>query len=125
MTELAAGLAQRGGRLGGRVGHAVGRFWSGISAVSIKELRGRMRGRRAFVVLTIYLLLLGLFAFAIYVYLKQQAATAVLNTRAHAKERIGTLIVPQGREQGHADGFGPGDIGAVAKLKETRAGDWL
>ena len=49
----------------------------------------------------------------------------VLNTRAHAKERIGTLIVPQGREQGHADAFGPGDIGAVAKLKETRAGDWL
>ena len=51
--------------------------------------------------------------------------TQVLNTRAHAKERIGTLIVPQGREQGHADAFGPGDIGAVAKLKETRAGDWL
>ena len=49
----------------------------------------------------------------------------VLNTRAHAKERIGTLIVPEGREQGHADAFGPGDIGAVAKLKETRAGDWL
>jgi elongation factor G len=49
----------------------------------------------------------------------------VLNTRAHAKERIGTLIVPQGREQAHADAFGPGDIGAVAKLKETRAGDWL
>jgi elongation factor G len=24
-----------------------------------------------------------------------------------------------------ADAFGPGDIGAVAKLKETRAGDWL
>ena len=49
----------------------------------------------------------------------------VLNTRAHAKERIGTLLVPQGKETGHADGFGPGDIGAVAKLKETRAGDWL
>src|SRR4029079_14342578 len=49
----------------------------------------------------------------------------VLNTRAHAKERIGTLIVPQGRDQGPADGFGPGDIGAVAQLKETRAGDWL
>jgi ABC-type transport system involved in multi-copper enzyme maturation permease subunit len=80
MTAFAAGLAQRGGRIGGRVGHVVGRFWSGISAVSIKELRGRMRGRRAFVVLTIYLLLLGLFAFAIYVYLKQQAATATINT---------------------------------------------
>jgi ABC-type transport system involved in multi-copper enzyme maturation permease subunit len=79
MTALAAGIAQRGGRIGGRVGHAIGRFWSGISAVSIKELRGRMRGRRAFVVLTVYLLLLGLFAFAIYVYLKQQAATATID----------------------------------------------
>jgi elongation factor G len=49
----------------------------------------------------------------------------VLNTRAHTKERIGTLLVPQGKDSGHADGFGPGDIGAVAKLKETRAGDWL
>jgi elongation factor G len=49
----------------------------------------------------------------------------VLNTRAHAKERIGTLIVMEGKETGHADAFGPGDIGAVAKLKETRAGDWL
>jgi len=49
----------------------------------------------------------------------------VLNTRAHSKERIGTLLVPHGKETGHADSFGPGDIGAVAKLKETRAGDWL
>src|ERR671916_1135423 len=49
----------------------------------------------------------------------------VLNCRAHAKERIGQLLVPQGKEVSHADSFGPGDIGAVAKLKETRAGDWL
>jgi elongation factor G len=49
----------------------------------------------------------------------------VLNTRAHSKERIGTLLVPHGKDSGHADSFGPGDIGAVAKLKETRAGDWL
>ncbi len=49
----------------------------------------------------------------------------VLNTRAHAKERIGQLLVPQGKEVTHTDAFGPGDIGAVAKLKETRAGDWL
>jgi len=76
MSTLVAGLARRSGR----VGHAIGRFWSGISAVSIKELRGRMRGRRAFVVLTIYLLLLGLFAFGIYVYLKQQAATVGFST---------------------------------------------
>src|SRR3954447_11243471 len=49
----------------------------------------------------------------------------VLNTRAHAKERIGQLLVPEGKDSKHADGFGPGDIGAVAKLKETVAGDWL
>jgi elongation factor G len=51
--------------------------------------------------------------------------TQLYNCRAHAKERIGQLLVPQGKENGHADEFGPGDIGAVAKLKETRAGDIL
>ncbi len=51
--------------------------------------------------------------------------TQVLNTRTHHKERIGQLLVPQGKDVSHADSFGPGDIGAVAKLKETRAGDWL
>src|ERR671918_702971 len=49
----------------------------------------------------------------------------VYNCRAHVKERIGQLLVPQGKEMGHADEFGPGDLGAVAKLKETRAGDLL
>jgi elongation factor G len=49
----------------------------------------------------------------------------VFNTRAHVKERIGQLLVPQGKESDHADAFGPGDIGAVAKLKETHAGDVL
>ena len=49
----------------------------------------------------------------------------VLNTRAHSKERIGQLIAFHGRDTQHVDEFGPGDIGAVAKLKETRAGDWL
>jgi elongation factor G len=47
------------------------------------------------------------------------------NIRAHSKERIGQLLVPQGKEMGHADEFGPGDIGAVAKLKETHSGDAL
>jgi elongation factor G len=51
--------------------------------------------------------------------------TQVLNTRTHNKERIGQLLEPQGKDVAHADAFGPGDIGAVAKLKETRAGDWL
>ena len=48
------------------------------------------------------------------------------NCRSHAKERIGQLLVPQGKDHSeHADEFGPGDIGAVAKLKETQAGDVL
>src|SRR5687767_14558721 len=51
--------------------------------------------------------------------------THVLNTRTHHKERIGQLLVPHGKEASHAESFGPGDIGAVAKLKETHAGDWL
>src|SRR4051812_3113741 len=51
--------------------------------------------------------------------------TQVLNTRTHHKERVGQLLVPRGKEVTHADAFGPGDIGAVAKLKETHAGDWL
>ncbi len=51
--------------------------------------------------------------------------THVLNTRTHNKERIGQLLEPRGKDVDHTDSFGPGDIGAVAKLKETRAGDWL
>ncbi len=51
--------------------------------------------------------------------------TQALNTRSHTKERIGQLITFNGAETVHVDEFGPGDIGAVAKLKETRAGDWL
>jgi elongation factor G len=49
----------------------------------------------------------------------------VMNLRADTKERIGQLLEPQGKEMGHTDEFGPGDIGAVAKLKETHAGDVL
>ncbi|MBV9916226.1 MAG: elongation factor G [Solirubrobacterales bacterium] len=51
--------------------------------------------------------------------------TQVLNTRTHNKERIGQLITFEGTRTAHTTDFGPGDIGAVAKLKETRAGDWL
>jgi elongation factor G len=54
-----------------------------------------------------------------------RADSQVLNTRAHAKERIGQLISFSGKEVQHVQEFGPGDIGAVAKLKETHAGDWL
>ncbi len=49
----------------------------------------------------------------------------VVNRRSDAKERIGQLLAPQGKEHEHADEFGPGEIGGVAKLKHTRAGDVL
>jgi elongation factor G len=51
--------------------------------------------------------------------------TQLFNCRTHNKERVGQLLVPQGKEMGHADEFGPGSIGAVAKLKETHANDLL
>ena len=49
----------------------------------------------------------------------------VTNVTRRAKERIGQLLVPQGKEHEQVNELGAGDIGAVAKLKETRAGDVL
>jgi elongation factor G len=49
----------------------------------------------------------------------------VSNATRRSKERIGQLAAPRGKEMDPADELGPGDIGAVAKLKETRAGDVL
>jgi elongation factor G len=49
----------------------------------------------------------------------------LLNTRTHTKERVGQLVTFEGGSTGHTNEYGPGDIGAVAKLKETKAGDWL
>ena len=41
------------------------RSMAGFSAVGVKELRGRMRGKRAFVILTVYLALMALFAWMV------------------------------------------------------------
>jgi elongation factor G len=49
----------------------------------------------------------------------------VTNVTQRAKERIGQILIPRGKEHEHTDELGAGDIGAVAKLKETRAGDVL
>jgi len=56
VTAFAGRLSLRRPRLPGP------RAASGITAIIVKELRGRMRGRRAFVVLTLYVLLLTIFA---------------------------------------------------------------
>ncbi|GAC1526385.1 MAG: elongation factor G [Thermoleophilaceae bacterium] len=49
--------------------------------------------------------------------------TQVINCRTHSKERIGQLLCAQGKDFANVDEIGPGDVGAVAKLKETHAGD--
>ena len=49
----------------------------------------------------------------------------LVDARTHAKERMGSLLFQQGKEHIPAPSFGPGDIGAVAKLKEVQTGDLL
>jgi elongation factor G len=49
----------------------------------------------------------------------------VVNVTRSEKERIGQLGSPLGKELVNVDELGAGDIGAIAKLKETRAGDVL
>jgi elongation factor G len=51
--------------------------------------------------------------------------STVVNARSRAKERVGQLLALQGKDHEQAKEFGPGDIGAVAKLKETTTGDLL
>jgi elongation factor G len=49
----------------------------------------------------------------------------VVNARTHGKERLGQMLELQGKEHTQTDELGEGDIGAVAKLKETQTGDVL
>ncbi|HXV34396.1 MAG TPA: elongation factor G [Gaiellaceae bacterium] len=49
----------------------------------------------------------------------------LVNHRTHGKERLGQLLLLQGKEHEPAQEFAEGDIGAVAKLKETGTGDVL
>jgi ABC-2 type transport system permease protein len=56
VSAVAARLSLRGRRIPSF------RVTSGITAIIVKELRGRMRGRRAFIILTLHVLLLTLFA---------------------------------------------------------------
>jgi len=49
----------------------------------------------------------------------------VQNVTQRQKERVGQVGAPRGKEMDPVDELGPGDIGAVPKLRETRAGDVL
>lgn len=63
---------------------------NGIVAVGVKELRGRMRGRRAFVILTIYLLLVA--GFALMVQAIQERTLAFGFESLNAAARIGQTL---------------------------------
>ena len=51
--------------------------------------------------------------------------STLANHRSHSKERVGQLLALQGKEHTQEESFGAGDIGAVAKLKDTTTGDLL
>ncbi len=51
--------------------------------------------------------------------------STLVNHRSRSKERVGQLLVLQGKEHEQAPELVAGDIGAVAKLKETETGDLL
>jgi elongation factor G len=51
--------------------------------------------------------------------------STIVNARSHAKERLGQVMEVQGKDHNQVPDLGEGDIGAVAKLKETQTGDVL
>jgi elongation factor G len=54
-----------------------------------------------------------------------KADSTLVNARSHSKERIGHLLEMQGKEHTQLGDLVAGDIGAVAKLKDTMTGDLL
>jgi ABC-2 type transport system permease protein len=65
---------------------------SGIAAIGVKELRGRMRGRRAFVIVTLYLGLLGGFAWMVATLIAQSYTTGFGGSSAFASAAVGQGI---------------------------------
>jgi len=64
----------------------------GISAIGVKELRGRMRGRRAFVILGLYLVLLGGFTWMVELIMERTYSTGLGGGSAFATAAIGQGI---------------------------------
>jgi elongation factor G len=51
--------------------------------------------------------------------------TQLIDARTRGKERMGQLVELQGKDHAGAAAFGPGEIGAVAKLRDVLTGDLL
>lgn len=54
-----------------------------------------------------------------------KADAVVYNANKKVKEKFGQLLLPEGKKQQSIEAAGPGDIVAIAKLKETTTGDTL
>jgi ABC-2 type transport system permease protein len=73
-------------------------FFAGVGTIMVKELRSRMRGRRAFIVLTIYLGLLALITYGAYLIVAPSARDNIggfgnqANTSAIVGQTIFTLL---------------------------------
>jgi ABC-type transport system involved in multi-copper enzyme maturation permease subunit len=77
---------------GVRLPRRLGTAAAGVTAIAVKELRGRMRGRRAFVILTVYLLLLAGFGWMVELILERQKSAAFAGSGALASAQIGQGI---------------------------------
>ena len=74
---------------------AVREFFASVATIMVKELRSRMRGRRAFVVLTAYLGLLAAIAYGVYLAvapLARNAAAAGLGDAEFQAANVSSLI---------------------------------
>ncbi len=75
-----------------RAGPSLGRAFGGISAIGAKELRGRMRGRRAFVALTFYLAILAGFAWMLEALEASAFQSSGFGSANYQSAQIGTGI---------------------------------
>ncbi|HEX7196805.1 MAG TPA: hypothetical protein VF364_08240, partial [Candidatus Limnocylindria bacterium] len=76
---------------------AIREFGSSVLTIMVKELRSRMRGRRAFIVLTVYLGILALITYGVYVVVAPNArgitgAFGGFGGQANASALIGQSI---------------------------------
>ena len=69
-------MTATGATFGGRRRSGLREFGSSVVTIMVKELRSRMRGRRAFVVLTVYLGILALITYGVYVVVAPNARFA-------------------------------------------------
>jgi elongation factor G len=88
----------------------IAQFNGGTSAFVFKTLADPFAGR-----ITLFRVLSG----------QLKGDSTMVNARTRSKERVGQLLELQGKDHTSTEALEAGDIGAVAKLKETATGDLL